>query len=406
MKKRTKKSMLFVTCLFLVLLLIGTACSKEEIISGHQDIEDNGDAQTEHEEVTLNIIAVGDIMTHGPQLDAHYNKATDSYDFKDNYQHVRDIIKSADIAIGNIETTFAGEKKGYSSYPRFNTPDALVDALLYNGFNMAVTANNHSMDTNKEGFLRTLELLRYKRLPALGTHFDDEKNYRIIHQSGVKVGLASFTYETEEYNSKKTINGIIIPKELEDNINTFHYGKLEQGFEEMKQIIDEMEEAEVDLIIFYVHWGNEYHKKQNRYQEQIASYLAEEGVDIIFGSHPHVIQPIEIITNSKNEETVVFYSLGNFISNQRFELSKDRYTEDGLIGKVTYQFESETGKGKIQEVKAIPTWVNKRYTPAGYQYDILPLPVIEELEMNQNDFWRANNSYSNTIEIIGSEYVD
>ncbi|MFA5527325.1 MAG: CapA family protein [Peptostreptococcales bacterium] len=404
MKDRLKKSLLLLTYGIATMLFIGTACQKEML--NEQNIEDNGAIQVENEEVVLDILAVGDIMTHGPQLSAHYHKATDSYDFKDNYRHVRDIIKSADIALCNIETTFAGEKKGYSSYPRFNTPDTLVDALLYSGFNIGVTANNHSMDTGKEGFLRTLELLRYRRLPALGTHFDDERNYRIIQKSGVKIGLASFTYETEEYNNKKTINGIIIPKELEDNINIFHYGKLEEGFEDMKQIIAAMEESDVDLIIFYIHWGNEYHKKQNRYQEQIASYLAEEGVDIIFGSHPHVVQPIEIITNSKNEETVVFYSLGNFISNQRFELTEDRHTEDGIIGKVVYTLELETGVGRIQEVKAIPTWVNRYYTPAGYQYSILPLPISEELELNQEEFWRANNSYSNTIEIIGSEYID
>lgn len=413
MEKKMKRNVLWVLILILGMVVVAGAAAfysgTQATVAKEELNESNEKAQEEIavEPITLNITAVGDIMTHGPQLRAQYNVKEGNYNFINNYKEVKHIIGQADLAICNIETVFAGKEQEYSSYPKFNTPDTLVDALKDAGFDVGVTVNNHCFDRGAEGIKRTNQVLENRTIAAIGTQLKDEKRYRILNVKDVKIGVCAYTYETPEYNGHKTINGLMVPNEISDQINTINYNDLEKSYSEMQDIILGMKNSDVELIIFYLHWGQEYSSVPNTYQKEIAQFLAENHVDIIYGSHPHVIQPTEIIEQQNGHKTVVFYSLGNFISNQRYELMGNRKTEDGIIGQVRYKINPVEKKKILSDVKVIPTWVYKYYFQNTYHYEIQPLPVFYlSNDLDENTKWRAQNSFNTTLETIGLKYLD
>ncbi len=407
MKKYTIIIIILMTALFSYMSLDTFSQLNEEIqpVIIEDEIENEDDLDPEP--IVLKISAVGDIMTHGPQLRAQYDSKKDIYDFSNNYEKVQSFISQADLALCNIETVFAGIEKKYSSYPRFNTPDSLVKALKDVGFDIAVTSNNHSFDRGVEGVMRTVQIVREGDIKVVGTSFEDEQKYLIYPIEGIKVGVVAYTYETPKYHGAKTINGLAIPEEVEDSINTFNYEEIDEDLDKMKTAIEEMKAQGVQVVIFYLHWGQEYLRNPNEYQKKMAHYLAENGVDILFGSHPHVVQPTEIIENKGGHKTIVFYSLGNFISNQRYELMGGRYSEDGMIAEVTWEINPENQEGSPTLVKCIPTWVHKYNSNNKNNYEIVPLPqFLDEENLSESTLWRAENSYNNTIEIIGAEYLN
>ncbi|SDK14488.1 CapA family protein [Natronincola ferrireducens] len=359
--------------------------------------------------VEIDIIAVGDIMVHGPQLRAQHKPQDDTYDFTNNFQFVKPYFEKADLVIGNLETTFGGGERGYSSFPMFNTPDTLADALKDSGFHVISTVNNHTMDTGSKGMLRTIDVLKERNLEVIGTRREEKEDVFLIKEiEGIKIGLTAYTYETPKLGEYKTLNGIRVPKEVENLVNSFSYESLEEDLLKMKDTIEDMKKRGVEFIIFYIHWGDEYQRQPNSYQRVIAEKLSDYGVDIIFGSHPHVVQPVEIIESDiSNKNTLVVYSMGNFLSNQRYEILKNRYTEDGVIinAKIKKDFEANTVT--LQGVSYIPTWVHRYHSKGKVIYEILP--VVDALEdkdfynlYSSDSVWRAENSKTNTIEIIES----
>lgn len=359
--------------------------------------------------VEITISAVGDIMVHGPQLRAQYDKKNKVYDFKNNFQFIKPYISKSDLAICNLETTFAGNKRKYSSYPRFNTPDSLAEAIKDAGFDVVSTANNHTMDSGKDGVIRTVKVLRNFAFDVVGTkEKETDKNFIIKEVKGIKFGVSAYSYETRKRGKNKTLNGLLVPNEIEGNINTFNYHTIDQDLEKMKKEIQSMKEEGAEVIIFYLHWGTEYQRNPNKNQKRIARSLADLGVDVIFGSHPHVLQPMEFI-HSKNREkdTLVVYSMGNFLSNQRYEILKNRYTEDGVIVDVTFIKNFEENEVRIKEVKYLPTWVHKYFKNGKRIYEIVTLDGnLDDQEgiyiENKNNAWRARNSKNNTIKLMES----
>lgn len=369
-------------------------------------LEDNTIEEEVYEPIIIKISAVGDIMTHGPQLKAQYDIKENTYSFENNYEAVKSYIEKADISLCNIETVFAGEEERFTSFPRFNTPDSLAMALRDAGFDIGITANNHSYDRETKGLERTLEVIRNSNMVTVGTRLDGEKKYIITDIKGLRVGITAYTYETGMYKGMITINGIAVTNESEDNINTFSYETLEEDLSQMAENIRDMKADGAEFIVFYLHWGEEYQKTPNTYQEQIAKKLSDAGVNIIFGSHPHVVQPIEIIEQENGHKTLVFYSLGNFISNQRYELMDNRYSEDGIIAEVTYEIDTRINDIKLKEVKGIPTWVYKYYSDGKYVYEIQPLREFLRKNLDKDTKWKAENSLQNTAKIIGQEYLN
>ncbi|EOU1755190.1 CapA family protein [Clostridium perfringens] len=339
----------------------------------------------------VNISAVGDIILHDEQIWSAYNEENKAYDFMNNFKYVKNFIEKSDIAYGTIEGTYAGEEIGYSGYPNYNGPDSMIDALKDTGFDIINVATDHSLDKGLEGVSKTGEKID-KDMTSIGN-----KKYIIKKIKGIEIGFTSYTYESKEGE----LNGHKIPEDI--NLNTFSYNKLDKGLEEMKALVEEMKNEGAEFIVFGMHWGIEYNTEPSKYQVKIAEALNEYGVDLILGSNPHVVQPIEEIEGKDGHNTLVAYSLGNFISNQRLETMGDRRTADGVILNLTLD---KSRKGvKIEKWDYTPTWVYK-IPRENKKSDYYILPVEETLnseegkKLDKETLNQLNKSLESTKSIV------
>lgn len=264
-------------------------------------------------DITINMAVVGDIMCHTTNFYDAYDKTTDTYDFSKVFVDIKKYIQSADIAIGNLETTFAGKDIGYTGYPTFNTPEQLAQNLADLGLDVVSTANNHSLDKRYSGLVSTLDELDKVGLSHTGTYRSKEEQDTILIKdiNGIKFAFLSFTYGT---------NGIPVPSGKEYCVNLI----------DETLILDQISKAKAlnpDIICVNMHWGDEYKLKQNSTQEKLADLLFKNGVDIILGSHPHVLEPMEkrtvTLDNGTTKDGFVIYSLGNFMSGQVIENTRN-----------------------------------------------------------------------------------
>lgn len=312
----------------------------------------------------IRIAATGDIMFHLTQIESAYDANGRTYDFTSVFEDVKPILSAADMSIANFETTTAGPSREYTGYPSFNSPDEAIDAVQYAGIDVLTTANNHSLDTGSEGLKRTVKTLREKGLDTVGT-YDQKPDSRVLIKEveGIKFAILSYTESTNGLGDQYP------PEELNAMLNLMEKENIIRDIQEAKDL-------EADFIITFMHWGIEYMEEPNEKQVEFAHMMAEEGVDLVLGSHPHVIQKSEII-ETDNKETFVIYSMGNFISNQRMEtLGEEReLTEDGIIINFDIRKNNQTNETTIQNVEYVPTWVyrHKEESESKYTYRILPI---------------------------------
>lgn len=317
----------------------------------------NNTVVEEKKSITIHLTAIGDAMCHSQNFKDAYQASTKSYDFSHVFTNIRQKVESADIAIGNLETTFAGAEKGYSGFPTFNTPDALGYALKDMGVDVLSTANNHSLDKGYSGIVRTLDVLDEAGISHMGTYRSLEEQNKILIKdvNGIKFAFLSFTYGT---------NGIPVPKGKEYCINL-----IDETL--MKRQIDQAKEEQVDVICVSMHWGDEYKIKQNKTQENLADFLFENGVDIILGSHPHVLEPMEkrtiTLADGTTKDGFVIYSLGNFISAQKQENTRNTIILDLQITK------KPEGKISIDKVEYTPLYVYDKGAGKPQRYKILDI---------------------------------
>jgi poly-gamma-glutamate synthesis protein (capsule biosynthesis protein) len=356
---------------------------------------------------TVKITAVGDILIHESQLQAQLNKSTKQYDFNNNYKYVKEYIKNSDIAIANLETSLSRGENGYTGYPVFISPASVVDALKATGFNILATANNHIYDGGSKGFFTTQQILREKGIDYIGTRNNEqEDSFLIKNVKGIKVGITNYTYENSSGTSGKKINSVSLDKKVEKLIDTFNNKNIQSALNDMKIRAKAMRDKGAEVLVFYIHWGEEYERQPNKTQKELAQGLADIGIDIVFASHPHVLQPIEFVKSKvDNRETLVVYSLGNFISNQRYEILKHRYGEDGLIVSVNISKDRKNNKITLEDVTYTPTWVNRYDASGNFVYEVVP--VNDGLKNKQaynlitdEAVWRVENSRENTMDII------
>lgn len=256
----------------------------------------------------ITLLFVGDLMQHQAQIDAA-RTSSGQYDYTPCFAAVKEQISQADLAIGNLEVTLGG--KPYKGYPAFSAPDEYLHAIKDAGFDLLLTANNHCLDRGKKGLERTIRLLDSLHIPHAGTYKDRKerrKQYPLfIRKKGFCIAFLNYTYDT---------NGI---RTSAPNIVNYI------DKEEILQDIRSAQARRPDAIIACMHWGEEYHSLPNKEQRELADWLLEQGVTHIIGAHPHVIQPMELRTEGRQQHIVV-YSLGNFISN----MSAPR-TDGGLM---------------------------------------------------------------------------
>ena len=354
---------------------------------------------------TASVGVSGDILLHtGLHASA---KNGDTYDFSDMFRFIEDYYKRYDFMVANLEVPLAGAERGYSGYPRFNAPDAFATDLVEAGVDMVLTANNHCVDKDKSGLLRTQDVVTEAGLLYLGTKKTaEDPNYAIHDINGIRVGMMCYTYETNTENkNQKAINGIPLSQELGALVNSFNHRRAENLYAEVEQSMAEMTEAGVDVTMMFIHWGDEYYIAQNGTQTRLAQGLCELGIDVIVGGHPHVVQPFATLTSSTGHTTYCIYSVGNAISNQNrnsLDTNNAIYTEDGMIFGVTFEKWND-GTVNIQDINILPTWVNVYQGESKRLYYIMPLDI--ELE-SWEDFGVKNQSYTyssyeRTLSIVG-----
>ena len=309
------------------------------------------------EDTHANLAIIGDIMCHNSQYVDAYNSNEKTYDFSYVFDDIKDYIFKADLAIGNLETTFAGKERGYSNYPNFNTPEQLAINLKDLGIDILSTANNHCMDTGYSGLVSTLNYLDEAGISHTGTNRSvDEQNAILIKEvNDIKIAFLAFTYGT---------NGITIPQDKDYCVNL-----IDEDF--MKSQIELAKKQNPDVICVSMHWGIEYENVQNPTQEYLANFLFENGIDVILGSHPHVLQPMErrsvVLDNGAQKECFVIYSFGNFMSAQT-----QKNTRSSIILNLELNKDGYTGKTTIGDISYIPIYMYKSYNSAK-KYKVLDM---------------------------------
>ncbi len=353
------------------------------------------------------VVNTGDIILHSTVLDGA-KTADGNYDFSAFFSETEKYFKSADIATANLEVTLGGTESGaFSGYPAFNAPDSLLNVIKDSGLNLLTTANNHCYDTGLFGLKRTVQQLKSNGIDFIGTkELESDHTYLVKNINGIKIGMVTYTYENSSSAGQKSINGNVVKAEANNLINSFSYDRINDFYTQAQSTINDMRQSGAEAIVFYMHWGEEYQLSANAWQKSIAQKLCNMGVDVIVGSHPHVVQPIELLYSEDSQNTTVcVYSMGNAISNQRQELMDScpsGHTEDGMLFYYTFE---KYGDGTIalSAVDIIPTWVNKYKGGSGHQYTMYPLEAVDmanDYGFDATALSKAQKSFERTKAIV------
>ena len=377
---------------------------KEDVINEEDKSTFNNGEIIEKDNIKeIDIVAVGDFLIHKEILATQYNEESDSYDFTNTIQYVKGYLENASLTIANMEGTLSGiENFGYSGYPSFNAPDELADAMKDAGIDIVNNMNNHTLDRSNKGFYRTRSFLKEKGFDVIGTRENtNESRYVIKDVEGIKVGITSYSYTVTGEGGRRALNGIVIDEDVDGLMNTYRSDTIDYDLENMKVEIEKMKADGAEVIVFYMHWGDEYELEPNQEQVYMANYLANAGVDIIFGTHPHSIQPIDVIETEEGKEVPVIYSMGNFLSSQRTERIENPYTEDGVIVSVKVTKDDENGI-KVEYPKYMPTWVNWFEKEERLFYEVVPANKNDSEYLTEEGKVRVVESFNRTKEIIES----
>ena len=362
----------------------------------------------EHVVSTATISTQGDLLMHTGVFGSA-KQSDGSYDFENIFRYVTDTISSFDYAIANLETTFGGPKHPHQPNLAFSCPDELAADAKKFGYDMFLTANNHSGDAAGDGLIRTIEVTREAGLANLGSQMPGEPRYTIVEVNGIKIGMTAYTWAYSYDGNKFSLNGLAGIQD-EGQMNFYPQKNPDKLYKEAEQIMAEMIAAGAEATMIHIHWGVEYGIVENQQQNQIAQKLCDMGFDVIVGGHAHVVQPMELLQSSvdPDHKTVCIYSLGNAVSNQRTGISEKfppGYTEDGVIFITTFEKYSD-GTVYLADVDLIPTWVNMHSNHGKKEYNILPLEIEKEdqwqttFEMTDNNFTSCQKSYERTMGIV------
>ena len=297
----------------------------------------------EESPITFNLTAIGDVMSHNTQYKDAYNSSTGEYDFSYVFEDIKNHIKFSDISVGSLETCFAGADKGYSNYPTFNSPDALAYDLADIGIDVLSTAGNHCLDMGFDGLSRTIDVLDQAEISHVGTYKTEEEQNNILIKDvkGVKIAFLNYTYGT---------NGIPIPEDKPYCVNLIDKDLI-------KKHIDLAKSQNADVIVACMHWGIEYQTTPSDEQKELTDFLFNNGVDIILGNHPHVLQPMEkrtvTLEDGTTKDCFVIYAFGNFICDQNAENTRNSIILDLNITKNT------DGKISINKATYTPIYMYK-----------------------------------------------
>ena len=308
-------------CRFLVLLLL--------LCTG------TGWFPTSVPEQRARVLFVGDVMAHNEQLEAA--RRGTSWDFAPQFRRVKPLFDDA-LVVGNLETVLAGEKRGFAGYPSFNTPDELTEALVGLGVDIVTLANNHILDRGASGAARTIEVLDSADIlwTGLGSGDIGPNEALTVEYAGLRWAFLSYSYGS---------NRILASSDV--HLNTISDAAIKDGFVHARL-------SSPDIMVACLHWGNEYQFTPTKRQREIAELCINQGADLVIGTHPHVLQPMEMASSDRGYHLVA-YSLGNFVSYQR-TLPRER----SVVLAVDVEKISGDAKPRISRISVAPTWVSAR----------------------------------------------
>lgn len=378
--KLTKFGVVLFAFLLFVLCLVCLFFLEKDINSIKNSEKNNNTLEKDKfpKEYSAKVIMVGDALIHA-SVYSDALKSNDSYNFKPMLQYIKPIVPKYDLKYYNQETILGGKELGYSTYPQFNSPNEVGDAFLDAGFNLVSLANNHTMDKGEAGVLNSVNYWKSKKNVVYSgqwSSWEDRDQVHVYDINGISYAFFSYTVWT---------NGLETPIGKEYLNNVYSDEKAASDIAKVRDL--------VDVVIVAMHWGTEYSLDVSSMQENIANYLSSLGVNLIIGTHPHVVEPVEYINDGK---TFVIYSLGNFISAQ---VGMDRLT--GLMMEVTIKKTVNADESiviSIEEPKAELTYT---YTDNYTKFRIYPYSKLDNtLLPNYMDYYEH---YKN---IVSSRYPE
>jgi len=326
----------------------------------------------------VTVVSVGDIFLHTNNLSAAYDVKTKKYNFNPAFSLVADYFKNADLStawLGGVMATSGP----YTGYPSFKSPAALVDALQNMGLDVAFRTN-HTMDFGIKGLNKTTQILKERNLNQVAGYATeaDSKNIFIYQKGDLKIAVLGYIYG---------MNGLPIPKPW--MINLIDLKKIKSDVAKAK--------TQADFVIVALHFGNEYERYPNKWQKSVVKQIANDGADMIIGSHPHVLQTVDMVTSTDGRPVFVAYGLGNFYCGQRMH-----YTDAGAILK--YTIEKTNGVTKLKSIGFVPTWVAEYKEAGKTQFKILPSKKYIDLYkqgkaafLSTANFNRLKTTYQETV---------
>ena len=368
---------------FLVSSLTNKNDDNNDVIAGNKN-------ENKEETYKVSMVMVGDNLIHSSIYnEANRNANYDGYDFKPMITMIKDKVKGYDLAYYNQETILGGSEIGLSDYPTFNSPYEAGDAMLDAGFNIVSLATNHTIDRGEKAVLNSCEYWETKSdVLTAGSYCseEDRNEVKVMEKNNITYTMLNYTYGT---------NGIAIPNGKDYLVNVWpmdynaDYGVGYEAFKEtVKEDIERVRDK-VDVLIVAMHWGVEYTHTPTKYQKDAAEFLASLGVDIVIGTHPHVVQPVEWI-----DDTIVFYSLGNFISAQE---QSDNYNK--MVGLMSSLDITKTVKGDDVDIKIDNINNELIYTRhIGYrQFKVIPFSEMNSTYLS--NYEEIYNKYSEVVKM-------
>ncbi|MDD5570695.1 MAG: CapA family protein [Bacteroidales bacterium] len=380
---KRKNSLYKIFCITLLAVLI-TLSNRSYFVSG-----ENSKLRIIQDTTVVNVCLMfaGDVMQHMPQVYSAYDSSSKTFNYYKCFQFIKPILERSDIAVVNFESTLGGTP--YTGYPQFSSPDELAKTLKDIGFKILLTANNHCLDKSRYGLQRTIKVMDSLKIGHAGTYIDStskEQNYpMILNVKGIKIAL---------FNCTSATNGLTaVSPNIVNYIDT----------NEIKKDIYKIQQSKPDFMIMTVHWGNEYEQTPDGTQKKFTEFCFRNGIDLIIGSHPHVLQPIkEIQANYQNKQknSLVYYSLGNFVSNQR-----ERYKNGGIIAEVNIKKDLKKDSTYISTYGYYPTYVHKEFIGNKTNFYILPVKNLQKdtinLKFSPSDKKQLETFIKDTRELLG-----
>lgn len=375
-----KKYVIFVV-LIVFIFISGLYLLKKEYQNEPKQEEKTEKVQKEETKTSkLSLIMVGDALLHGSVYRDAYKNGV--YNFDSQLEYIKPIVQNYDLAFYNQESILGGTELGLSDYPTFNSPWEFGDAMINSGFNLVSLANNHTMDRGEKAILNSCEYWKSKEnVLAVGSYCskEDSEAVQIKEKNGIKYTLLAYTYGT---------NGISVPQGKEYLVNLYSDEKAKSDIEKVRD--------KVDLLIVSMHWGTEYRTEPTEEQKRQAEYLSSLGVDIIIGTHPHIIEPITYIN-----DTLVIYSLGNFISAQ--STNNDYNTMVELMTSVDVIKEEKNGQTTIKLDNLNNELLFNYYKKGSRWTDFKVIPFSQMNSSYNYDYQRLYNKYSAVVRMYNED---